>query len=177
MSQKNRTVKIWVSLVAAMTVGAVVLMALDNQKISAPAFSLSSFQKLENVERSINLSINAEKADFSSISIEYSNTIGGSIDNIALSQGTTNPANADFHFLIGNGDGAPDGEIITTKRWKNQNLLDSGSKNIKILVVSDGTSVRPTDTQIKRLSTLVNTLVRKFDIDSDKIVHPASLEL
>ncbi len=177
MSAKNRTVKIWASLVASMTIGAIVLMALDNQKIAAPAFSLSSFQKLENIDRIIENAIKAEKAPYNCVDIDYSNTIGGTIDNIALSMGTTNPAKADFHFLIGNGDGAPDGEILITQRWESQQLCNDNSGKIKILVVSDGFSVRPTETQVKRLASLLNTIARKYKIKSSNISQPANLEL
>lgn len=177
MSTKNRTVKIWASLVASMTIGAIVLMALDNQKISAPAFSLSSFHKLENIDHIINTDINAKNPVFDEINITYSHTIGGNIDNIALAMGNTNPENADFHFLIGNGDGAPDGQILTTKRWANQRLCSDNSNTIKIIIVSDGLNVRPTDTQVKRLISLIKSISRKFDIHSKSITYPQNLQL
>jgi hypothetical protein len=176
MASKNRTVKMWASLVASMTVGAVVLMAMDHQKISGGGFSLASFQRLDTVDHALKSDANTEKLNWGSIEITYSHTVGGTIENIALAQGTLTPAEADFHFLIGNGDGAPDGEIVPSHRWNQQIRCADNSKTIKIIIVSDGMRVRPTDTQIKRLSKLISTLSRYYSISSKDITCPKSLD-
>jgi len=176
MASKNRTVKMWASLVASMTIGAVILMAMDHQKISGGAFSLASFQRLETVDNALKSDAGTEKLGWDSIEIIYSRTVGGSIENIALAQGTLTPADADFHFLIGNGDGASDGGIISSHRWNKQISCADNSKTIKIVIVSDGQKVRPTDTQIKRLSKLISTLTRYYRISPKDITCPKSLD-
>lgn len=177
MASRNRTVKIWTILVASMTAGAAVLMVLDNHKISAGAFSLSSFQQLGSVEHAIgteNRNINTQK--WNSISIFFSNTAGGNVENIALAQGLVNSDEADFHFLVGNGDGALDGHIIPSQRWKNQLRCIDKSIAIKICIVADGTKTLPTDTQIKRTSALIDRLAKMHKIKSTNISYPASLQ-
>lgn len=166
----------WASLMASMTLGAIILMAMDHQKISAGGFSLASFQRLETVDHALKSDDSTEKLSWDSIEISYSHTVGGSIENIALAQGTLTPAEADFHFLIGNGDGAPDGGIISSHRWNKQTSCTDNSKTIKIVIVSDGMKVRPTDTQIKRLSKLISTLSRYYSISSKDITCPKSLD-
>lgn len=159
-----------------MTVGAIVLLAMDHQKISGGGFSLASFQRLDTVDHSLKSDDGTQKLGWNSIEITYSHTVGGNIENIALAQGILTPTDADFHFLIGNGDGAPDGGIISSHRWNRQISCADNSKTIKIVIVSDGMKVRPTDTQIKRLSKLISTLSRQYGISSKDIVCPKSLD-
>jgi hypothetical protein len=50
MTGQPRQAKILICLVISMTAGAAVLMALDNQSISAGAFSLASYSSLGSIE-------------------------------------------------------------------------------------------------------------------------------
>ena len=53
MSDQPRAMKILVSLIAAMTLGAVVLMALDSKSISGGAFSLASYSSLGSIKQAV----------------------------------------------------------------------------------------------------------------------------
>ena len=174
---RNRTIKIWASLVACMTIGAIVLMTLDNKKVSAGAFSLSSFQRLTSISKSTAYNKSADKNNWQEIEVIFSDTAGGNIENIALAHGRIDGDDADFHFIIGNGQGAENGQIIATKIWKAQKSNANKDKIIILCVVGDGYMTMPTDSQTKRASALIEYLRRKFRISPKSIEYPTTWEL
>jgi len=75
------------------------------------------------------------------------------------------------HFVIGNGDGAVDGEIQIGQRWDSQQsaLAPAGASNIdpaciSICMVGDFDRNKPTQTQLRRLTQLVTALQARFQI-------------
>ena len=50
MNNQKRTIFVLVSLVASMTIGALLLMALDQQTPSSGAYSLASYLRLDPIE-------------------------------------------------------------------------------------------------------------------------------
>ncbi|HEX8521685.1 MAG TPA: N-acetylmuramoyl-L-alanine amidase, partial [Tepidisphaeraceae bacterium] len=83
------------------------------------------------------------------------------------------------HFLIGNGDGAVDGEIQIGPRWNQQQApaLDmrvgaekAGPQTISICVVGDFDRTVPTPTQIRRLAQLIGTLQGQLHIPRENVI-------
>ena len=171
MQNEARTAKILVSLVASMTLGALVLMALDNQTLSAGPFSLASYTSLNPVEEVIsNLSALPEKWDRVQV---YYNPSGDLTDG----------GNLNCHFVIFNGTDADDGLIQTTEKWHrqrfclpNKNFHGTG-RTIRICIIADGLRAGPTDCQIKRTAALAESLSRKFSIPLQRITYPTTWQL
>ncbi|GJQ60262.1 MAG: N-acetylmuramoyl-L-alanine amidase [Candidatus Scalindua sp. AMX11] len=81
-----------------------------------------------------------------------------------------------YHFLIGNGNGARDGQIEVGNRWNDQ--IDgahagNGEYNkygIGICLVGNFENRHPTDSQISSLVYLVNYLQRRCNISKENII-------
>jgi hypothetical protein len=80
------------------------------------------------------------------------------------------------HFVIGNGDGAVDGEIQIGQRWDTQvpaappigaTRIDNDC--ISICLVGDYDKSRPTPTQLRRVTQLVSALQARFRIAASDV--------
>jgi hypothetical protein len=79
MAVRSRNVAVLFSLIASMTVGALVLMALDDHTPIKGAYSLTSYLKLDPVEDAVrNLTVPERYWD--KVEIYYSHTTGGNAD-------------------------------------------------------------------------------------------------
>ncbi len=169
-----------VALVASMTVGALVLMALDDRPLSAGAFSLASYSRLNSIDQIVESRAVAKASRWDRIEIYYSRTKGGNLEQIAALNGHTSSEDVNFHFLICNGLGGSDGFVSASEKWQRQwsclpgrNWYGSG-QTIRICIVGDGVA---TDSQIKRLGTLAESLCRRFNISKGDVIYPGNWEL
>ena len=166
-----------------MTVGALVLMALDDHTLTAGAFSLSSYINLDPIEQVASSPAAADEMLWDCIDISYSRTIAGGAEQIARLNSLTSKEDVNFHFIICNGTSEVNGNICTTAKWKKQRIAlpdrnwTGSDRTIRICVVSDGLNVMPTDCQIKRTAALVEALARNFDITPEKISYPENWKL
>ena len=116
--------------------------------------------------------VNPKAGRWKYIYVHHSGTAMGN----ALSLSRENGGVPD-HFVIGNGEGAIDGEIQIGPRWSEQNSAnppDGASgidpKCISICLVGDFAHSVPTATQLRRLAQLVNALQGKFDIPAGQVL-------
>ncbi|MHC4962512.1 MAG: hypothetical protein ACYTGA_10375 [Planctomycetota bacterium] len=177
MASRNRSVTVLFSLIASMTVGALVLMALDNHRPITGAYSLSSYLRLDPAENAIKNTMTRSVAHWDQVQIHYSNTTGGSADELALLTDLENGTKAQFHFVVANGRGAEDGAIQAGEFWKLQRLCQGRNGVIRVCVISDGRTESVTDCQIKRTNALVEGLIRTFDISTQNIHYPANWQM
>lgn len=83
-----------------------------------------------------------------------------------------------YHYVIGNGRGAKDGDLYTGFRWKKQmagthctiNSWDYNIFGIGICLVGDFSRTKPTKKQMKTLMSLINKLRKKYKIPIKSIV-------
>lgn len=180
MSNQPRAVKVLSALVASMTTGAIVLMALGNNAPSAGPFSLSAYSTLDPVGTLVSSQSPQSPERWDRVEIYYSRTKAGNIEQLASLEGLSSPEDINCHFCICNGLGGSDGQILPTERWQKQWACISGqtwygsSRTIRICVIADGKSTLPTDYQRRRLMTLVEALCKKFDINSDSVFYPGN---
>lgn len=164
MENRARTAKVLVSLVIAMTVGAFVLMGLEDKAVSAGAFSLTSYTTLNSIDSAAN-PVDAALSTWDSVEIYCAR----------------NGETSDSHFSVLNSLGK-DGTIRSTNNWKNQltclELFNSnlGSRTIRVCVVTDS-SRSLTDSQMKRTVDLVEKLSRKCKIAKHQISYPQNWQM
>jgi len=177
MPNQVRVAKVLAALLASMTTGAIVLMALGHNPPSAGPFSLWTYQRLDPVQDALSLDVLPSLGRWNSIEIHYSGTRAGSIEQSVSPKGLVGPKEFNCHFLLCNGLGGDEGEIQPTQKWKQQLSAGQGrtwERIIRICLVADGSATRPTDCQIKRLQVLVETLRERFDIAPDAIDYPSN---
>jgi len=175
MSDQPRVAKVLVALLVSMTFGAIVLMSLGNNPPSAGAFSLSSYCRLDSVEKAMASRVFQSSERWNSIEIYYSGTKAGNIEQLASLNGVGSAEELNCHFVICNGLGGKDGQIQSTEKWQRQwSIIPEygSSKTIRVCVIAEGKSSRASDCQIKRAGALVDKLSRKFSIVPQFIYFP-----
>jgi hypothetical protein len=178
MSNQPRVARVLVVLLVSMTTGAVVLMALGNHPPSAGPFCLSTYYRLDPIQGAVNSRVAQAPGRWECVEVYYSGTKAGNIDQLASLSGVASSDDINCHFVICNGLGASEGQIQTTEKWQKQwsvipdHTWYGSSRTVRVCVVADGKTVRPTDSQIKRAEALVDTLSRKFSVAPSKIFYP-----
>lgn len=180
MLNQPRVAKVLGALLASMTAGAIILMALGNNAPSAGPFCLSSYYRLDPLEEAI-FSRFAQSAErWSRIEIYYSGTAAGNIEQLASLKGLADARDINCHFVVCSGLGGGDGQIQSTEKWQRQWSAIPGRtwygsvQTIRICVIADGKTVHPTDSQIKRTVGLTEVLCRKFDIATESVYWPGN---
>ena len=180
MSNQPRVAKVLAALLISMTAGATVLMALSGNPPAAGPFCLSSYYRLDPIEKAL-LSRAAQSPNrWKCIEIYLSSTKAGNLEQLASLGGLSSPAQLNCHFVVCNGLGGPDGQIQATERWQKQwaviptKTWYGSAQTIRVCIVSDGEDMKPTDCQVKRTEALVEKLYRKFSILPDSIYYPSA---
>jgi hypothetical protein len=183
MQKQTRTIRIFISLVASMSIGALALMALDSHSFSAGPFSLASYTSLSSPEQAAGDIAVPDAHSFQQIHIEYCTASVGNIEQLAAANDLPKPEDLDFHFVVFNGFDGIDGEIVATEKWFTQRPVASISGNgecaqaIEIRVISNAIETKPTDCQVKRTADLVESLARKCNIPMNNIHYPKNWQL
>lgn len=119
-----------------------------------------------------------QKSRWTSIVIHHSGSTVGSSQTIEAQHLAMNLKGLGHHFVIGNGRGAPDGQIHVGFRWLDQlpgahvggpNAELLNRESIGICLVGNGDRAAFTDAQIQRLIELVNALAAELGIPADRI--------
>lgn len=177
MAARNRSVTVLFSLIASMTVGAFVLIAMDDHHPITGAYSLSSYLRLDPAEDAVKSTITQTVAHWDQVQIYYSNTLGGNADELTFLTDLANGTKTQFHFVVANGNGAEDGAIQAGEFWKRQRLCQGRNGIVRVCVISDGRSESVTDCQLKRTGVLVESLIRTFDISPRNIHYPVNWKM
>jgi hypothetical protein len=173
----QRNITVLFSLIASMTIGALVLMALDhNGPSAAAAYSLSSYLRLDPVEEVVTNSVKVAPAKWQRVEITYSQTDGGNANELPLLMGLVGDQKAEYHFVICNGNGGENGQIQATDYWKLQRTCGNRSGIIRVCVISDG-QTEVTDSQMQRTNTLAESLSRTFEVAPKKIRYPIDWQM
>lgn len=163
MARHQRKALVFISLVFFLTLTSALLLALSPAPLRPAAVS-SLFAAQDNyvpdsMDSIFNTDTPVPAGRWNSILIHCSSTWSGNASTLATAEGLGD------HFVIGNGDGATDGEIEIGSRWNLQQsaLPPAGvqsidGKCISICLVGDFRTGRPTATQVRRVEQLVQTL-------------------
>ena len=169
MTNHGRLVKVLFSLMAAMTIGAFILLTLEGKPITPMDYSLSSElnTSLGPAYRALSTETPMERGRWQEIEISfYSNPEGWTPDGQLAG-----PMAIDYHFLVSNGPDQYDGLITTTPRWVRQlACLDSDEtrnthETVKIALIGDPVTRNRTPKQDRQLEELVSNLIRHCRCD------------
>lgn len=122
------------------------------------------------------------------IVIHHSATESGSVESIHEEHLNRRDAEGNpwlgigYHFVIGNGQGMPDGTVQATFRWKEQiHGAHSGSeifntRGIGICLIGNFDDTHPSREQMKSLKSLVKVLTARHRITPERLIGHASVK-
>ncbi len=116
MLLQSRQAKVFAALLVSMTAGIIILKALGNNPPAAGAFCLSSYYRLEPVEKAVLSRADRSPERWSRIEIYYSGTKAGNIEQLASLSDLANPNDINCRFCLCNGLGGRDGQIQPTEK-------------------------------------------------------------
>ncbi|MEY3230682.1 MAG: hypothetical protein RL689_771 [Planctomycetota bacterium] len=179
----NRSQYVFMSLVAAMTLGAAVLYAVSRKPVSGQGgFVLPAMMMTDSpstVELVLEPTAGLQRARWKSIVIHHSDSAFGDQASLEKDARLRNLKGIGYHFVIGNGNGMGDGELFVTPRWnqQRQGAHVAGGKgeaynreSIGICLVGDGDRQKFTRAQISRLIQLIDTLQAELRIPADRVL-------
>jgi len=172
VKKAHRKFIVFSTLICVLTLTSALLLALAPAPLASESATTSLFaiSAPNSMDVIFQTKKTCETGRWKYIFVHHSKTLSGN----AVSLDPDGKA-AD-HFVIGNGDGAVDGEIQIGRRWDNQQspAVPAGATSIdpsciSICLVGDFDRTRPTPTQIRRLTQLVTTLQAKFQIADSEV--------
>ncbi|HVZ94938.1 MAG TPA: peptidoglycan recognition family protein [Phycisphaerales bacterium] len=179
----TRAQVVWCSLIASMTVVGGGLMTLQGGGVSAAsAKPLAEIAPLgpatPGIESILQTKSPIEKNRWTGIVIHHSASAMGSAETLNAQSLAKGLKGLGYHFVIGNGQGAPNGQIYVGARWADQlpGAHTAGPKSeqynrttIGICLVGDGERHAFTSEQLDSLVQLVSTLQKELGIDDSQV--------
>ena len=119
--------------------------------------------------------------------LHHSATLSGSVASIDSEHKTRRDSAGNawlgigYHFVIGNGNGMPDGKVQATFRWEQQiHGAHSGhalfnSKGIGICLIGNFEDAPPSRKQLSALRLLVKQLGERYQISSQQVMSHADI--
>ena len=114
--------------------------------------------------------------DWTSIVIHHTATDQGSVESIHEAHLAREWLGIGYHFVIGNGNGMPDGEIAPTFRWREQlhgahaGAEEYNQHGIGIALVGNFEKQPPTPAQLASIKRLVAVLKSEYHIDGEHVI-------
>lgn len=184
-SHPKRTGIVWTVFVGAMTLAAGALMLGDGWR-SAPFVSLARAEAAESPAP-------VDAGRWQAIVIHHSGSSAGTLEDIARQHRGWGLPSIGYHFVIGNGNGEPDGDVLACPRWTNREpgahvaarpegaSPDAAWFNehaIGICLVGNGERRSFTDAQLASLVRQVRQLQAAYGIpDSNVVLHSQLAEV
>ena len=168
---ERRTLVVWASLIASLSLVSGLLLVL-NPVPHAPAVGpvLTVLDPSpDDLETLLVTRPPPAPGRWRGIVIHHSGASHGSAEALGRLHQSQGYGGLGYHFVIGNGDGAYDGEVQAGYRWSRQ--LDGlhTREAIAICLIGDGDRAQPSRTQINQLVKLVTQLQRRLNIPADRV--------
>jgi len=174
---------VWASLAVGLTLVVGLLSLTVGPPIRSGDVSLAAIattgQSDDWTDRLFGFHEGVERRGFTRIVVHHSGSAAGSAASISREHEARGIKGLGYHFVIGNGRGAADGEIQAGFRWTRQlpgahvqgpdsRLLNETS--IGVCLVGDGDRRAFTADQVASLLSLVRALQEYYGIDDDSVV-------
>ena len=173
MKDNHRTAKVIGALIVSMSIGAFILMALDDKPLADGPFSLKKLSVLAPVGADVAKPGNTTKWD--GVEVYYNDDSVCNFDKLISNSGSQ------IHFAIGNAACGKEGVIKASCKWKTQKPcsidLQQGQKIIRICIVNDAGNSEPSNLQISRATQLVEKLSRLHNISPARIRYPVNWQI
>jgi len=175
MVNQGRLVRVMFVLVAAMTTGALVLLALEGKPIKPMAFSLSSQIRLSSfssLDAILDTDTALKSGHWQHIEFSYQPNDG----QLSGSLGLTGELARQYHFVISDGSAGHDGDVYTSPQWLEQKpcYRTDGTVEpqgtIKICLISAPAYPKGSQWQIRKLETLVSGLIKRCQLSQYSVV-------
>lgn len=179
----RRAAIVWGALLASMTTvgGGLLLLQgdptprMDGLALAAPVAAMGATP----IEAIFSTKTPVERGRWEGIVIHHSGAAFGNAKTIAAQHQARKLSGLGYHFVIGNGAGADDGELNVGYRWLEQapgahtggpgeDLYNS--RYIGICLVGDGDRRPFTKAQMRRLAQLVGALQSRLGIQPDHVL-------
>jgi len=167
----KRRVVVLVSLVGVLTLTSALLLAIAPAPLSTQtAASLLAVDDAQSIDQIFELPA-SQMNRWNYIYIHHSASPAGSAETLK-----GNDSMMADHFVIGNGEGAGDGEIQMGLRWKQQlppgqipgaEYIDRSC--LSICLVGDFSQTKPSETQKRQLVQLVTALQARLHIPASRV--------
>lgn len=169
----QRKFVVFTSLVGMLTVTSALLLALAPAPLtpdsSTSLFAVDTPQALDPIFETRTA---IKRGQWKYVFVHHSRTAAGDAVTLAETFGGLGD-----HFVIGNGDGAADGEIQLGYRWDQQQSAappvgasEIDPACISICLIGDFDSTVPTPVQLRRLGQLVAALQGRLGIAADRVI-------
>ncbi len=162
MMNQGRLVTVIITLMVSMTVGAVILLALEGTPLKPMAFSLSSETRLANSPSTLVTDSKIQPERWQSIEVAYEPA-----DQLAPWNGQLSPRLArQYHFVIDNGRCGADGQIYASCGWLEQSPAFDPIRQtsldglVRICLLAPSGRHQSTPQQARQLEALIFTLQR-----------------
>lgn len=162
-------------ILLSVTVTAIV-SDVDAMRVRADLFSF--IQRSDEFEWKVNV----PERDWEFVVIHHSGTSRGSIESIHRDHRSRRDRNGKpwlgigYHFVIGNGNGMPDGKISPTFRWKQQlhgahcGSVRHNGRGIGICLIGDFEQTKPTAAQQQSIISLIRLLTDHYEITAKRVL-------
>ncbi len=180
MSNQPRVVKVLAALLVSMTAGTAVLMALSGRPPVAGPFSLASYVSLPPIKDAVHSGVAQQGEGWNSIEVYFSGSRAGNIEQLAALYGLSRAVDINCHFVVCNGLGGGDGQVLSTAKWQRQLPIiparprQGQSRTIRmcVIAVAESPNTMPTEYQVQRVYALTDKLCHSFGINPRAIRYP-----
>lgn len=178
----RRTCIVLGSLLGAMTLASGLLFLLEpGPVLSTTDISLTAIDQPGSPQEEL-FNVLRPLSNWSAVVVHGTGTTEGSADALHAAHVKLGYGGLGYHFVIHNGRGGADGEVVPSPRWRNQYAgnycrgadADWFNKHgVGICLVGDFDRHPPTDAQKQALIGLVRRLQDKLMIPSERVVLPS----
>lgn len=181
LGRLSRTQIVWASLILAMTAmaGLLSMMTGSGSRLTVlPAATAISEDRSDWLGSVLAPAEQAEGPRWDGIVIHHSASIQGSLDSLTRQHELQGLRGLGYHFVIGNGNGAEDGELMVGYRWSSQlpgahvdgpRSEEYNATKIGICLIGDGDRRGFTAEQMSTLVQIVRGLQDEFGIPDEAV--------
>jgi len=165
MANHGRLMRVIFLLMAAMTTGALTLLALEGKPIKPMAYSLSGQTRLSAAHKALGAEIGIASDRWQKVEVFHrsNNSPTGQLSSL----GPVGSFAMEYHFVISDGSVGQDGQIYAAPRWTRQeNCLSSLSDTsvingvVRICLIAKPDEPGATPVQRNQLQSLIASLKR-----------------
>jgi len=175
----SRTQIVWGVLGVSMSFVAGALAVIEDRPLPSAAALTEVHEKAPASLRAVFDRTPIDESRWEGIVVHHSGSTTGSPDSIDAQHRDLGFRGLGYHFVIGNGLGAEDGEVHVGYRWQQQypgahtagvNGDYYNRRTIGICLVGDGEKRAFSDAQLLALTRLVGELQRRLDLPDDRVM-------